>query len=461
MHAMGKRGIWIILGVALLLRAALLLASWNEPEHFFTPDSHDYNLLAHNLLQSGDFTRTGQPELFRTPLYPCFLAAMYWLSHDHVQLAVAVQIVIDVIGCLLVYVLGRQLCSQRVGLAAAAIQAVSPVAIVGAVRILSEGLFAFCLIASLVLLVRLFRQSHGPCAPYTLRPTPYALHALAAGGVLGLGCLIRPIGLPLAFIVAIVLLIARPRQWHLAGLFLLGSLCLVGPWMIRNQTQTRYGQLAGVGDYNLFFCNAVVLLNAYPDLPLNEEQQRLLELKKKYPDWPTGQPEYLNDPAFLRTCRQQGVALILAHPLRYTWVHFKTAWNIFLPAATDVLEVLGITSGGKGTLAVLQQQGLIAAIRHYFGGQFWPLLLCGPMILITLAKYALGLRCAFRSSRLHMPAAWWLLFIVFLYLAFTPGPVALPRFRVPIAPLISLAAAAGLMLKRRKWATESTEKGDL
>ncbi len=442
---MGKRSLAIILLVALALRCALLLASWQAPQRFFTPDSRDYNLLAHNLLNDGVFTRTGQPDLFRTPGYPAFLAAMYWLAHNSIPFAVTVQIALDVFQCALVYVLGRQLCSHKVGLVAAACQAVFPLAIVGAVRVLSEGLFALCLTACLVLLVELYRRGKG---------WPWAL---AAGVVLGLGCLIRPIGLPLAVLLAGALLISRWRNWHWAAIFLVGTLCAVGPWIARNELKTGYGQLSGVGDYNLFYCNAQVLLDAYPDLPLNVEQEWLLHVKHTYPDWPTGEPEYLNDPVFLRACRQQGSALILAHPLRYAWVHFKTSWNIFLPAATDVLEVLGVTSGGKGTLAVLQQRGIVAAVRHYFGGQLWPMLLSIPMILITLGLYVLALKGLWQHARLHMPATWWLLLIAFVYLAFTPGPVALPRFCVPLAPLISLAAGAGLVLGRKALTTEGTE----
>ena len=59
--------------------------------------------------------------------------------------------------------------------------------------------------------------------------------------------------------------------------------------------------------------------------------------------------------------------IVLAHPGGYAMVHLKGCAGFFLPGATAVLEVAGVTRGQLGTLAVLQEQGLPAAARNYFG----------------------------------------------------------------------------------------------
>jgi hypothetical protein len=454
MTGMKVRPIWIILGLAVVLRAALLLSQWGKPEHFFTPDSVDYTVLADSLLQHGQFARAGEPEIFRTPVYPVFVAAIFAATNNSVQAVVAVQIVLDVLLCWLVYRLGVRMCDERVGLAAAVFQAVAPAAIVSSVRLLTEGMFALLLTGSLLLLVE-FLQDRRRWA------------ALPAGLLMGLACLVRPIGTPMAALTAILLLsagwrrkpssdgtgqtpvsqaITQPesacrRRWPWALGFAAIVALTLAPWLIRNRVQTGYTGIAGVSDFNLFYCNALALAEVDPSVQLSPEQAALWELKKRTPLWP--RPEQLNDPALLRAAGKEGKALIAAYPLAYANVHMKTAPNIFLPAATDVLEVLGVTSGNRGTLAVLRQQGLAAAIRHYFGGQVWPLLLCLPMLLILAGTYAAAVVGAVRTIRWHMSPPLRLVVLAFVYFALTPGPVAHARFRVPIEPIISLAAGAG------------------
>ena len=426
---MRNRALWIILGAAVALRASLLAAGWHRPDRFFTPDSHDYDALARGMLDRGEFARAGKPELFRTPGYPLLLAGVYAVTGRSVQAAVAVQIALDAALCLLVYVLGRELCSPTVGLAAAWAQALTPAAIVASVRLLSGGLLALLMTAALILLLRCLKSAR-------------VATALAAGALAGAACLVRPIALPLVAIAALVLL-GRRRRWRAALGFVAAAAVIVAPWVARNYFRAGYASLAGVSDYNLFYCNAAAMLEADARMPLSGEQQRLMALREEAGDaWPPARR--LNDPTFLRRCRREGSALIARHPLAYAGVHLRTTPNVFLPAATDVLEVLGATAGGKGTLAVLRREGLVQAASHYFGGQLWALWVCVPMVLVTGVKYVAAAASVARARWIGAGAGHWLVRLVFLCMVLLPGPVAHARFRVPIAPLLSVAAGAGI-----------------
>lgn len=424
---MRHRPLWIILAVGLLLRAALLAGCWRRPERFFAPDSYGYDELAVSMLLWGEFSRTGdgEAEIFRTPGYPAFLAGVYALSGKSVHAAIGVQIALDVGLCLLVYVLGARLCSRRAGLIAAAAQAVSPVAVAGSVRILSESLFALLLTGAVVLLAEHFRRSR-------LRT------ALGAAALMGAACLVRPIGL-VAVAVAAGALLCRPRRRRPAVAFVAVAAAIVAPWVVRNYVRAGYARLSGVADYNAFAYNAAAVVEADPRVQLDDEQRELAEAIRDGPDaW------LLNDPEFLRRCRRAGWAIIAAHPLRYAGVHLRTTLNVFLPAATDVLEVAGVTTGGKGTLGVLRREGPGPAIRHYFGGALWPLWLAGAMALVTGAKLLAAAVGAARCVRWRMGPALWLIFLLVLCFIVIPGPAAHARFRVAIAPLLSLAAGAGI-----------------
>ncbi len=119
--------------------------------------------------------------------------------------------------------------------------------------------------------------------------------------------------------------------------------------------------------------------------------------------------------------------------------------NSLLPNVTEFLELLGVTQGGKGTLSVLNQYGLWAAVRHYFGGQVWLLGLLLPLVGLLGLTYLgalVGLiilvqrRAEFSLALLLLPIAYFLLI---------PGAPSHPRFRVPVMPYVCLLAGAGLV----------------
>ncbi len=472
---MWNRRLWIILLVALVVRLGLLANGWAHPDRLLTPDSRDYLELGSNLSRDGNllFSRRlarfprfidstiilpSHPyELFRTPGYPAFLRAigvaptgpeappLSWDEITNNRWAVnqpipfpayrpgrlIVQVLLDVVLVYLVFLLGRALCSERVGLVAAAIQAITPVSVVASVRVLSGSLFALLLIGSILLLVWYLKKDR-------------KLLVFPAGILLGLACLVRPIGGPFAVIVFVVILAARWRRPQWVALFLVGVALCVGPWIGRNYACARYPGLSTVGAYNLFFFNAMALVDADPEVTLTPAQQALCQAG---PESPAGRGVYveLNSPELARQWQKEGLAIIGKHPFRYAWLHLRTTMNTFMPAANDMLEISGVTKGGVGTLAVIRNEGIVAGVRHYFNGRTWPMLLAAPLVLITLVKYVGVILGAVKCLRWKMGAANWLVLITIAWFALVPGPVAQSRFRVPIAPLLSIVAAAGFV----------------
>jgi hypothetical protein len=138
-------------------------------------------------------------------------------------------------------------------------------------------------------------------------------------------------------------------------------------------------------------------------------------------------------------------------PLLYAKIHLKGDLAAWMPAATDIFEIAGLSAGGRGTIERIRTQGLAAAVKAYFGGEMWLLWLAVPIVLVTVGQYLLAICGAVRCIRLRMPAIGWLMLLCVIFFALAPGPAAHPRFREPIEPLICLAAGAGLAwLIRRK-----------
>jgi hypothetical protein len=111
----------------------------------------------------------------------------------------------------------------------------------------------------------------------------------------------------------------------------------------------------------------------------------------------------------------------------------------------DFLELLGVTEGAKGTLSVLNQHGIAAAVDHYFEGRAWLLLPLSPLVALLGLTYAgsgFGI-VALVSGRRWFTLA--LLLLPLLYFLLVPGAPSNPRFRVPAMPYICLLAGLGIM----------------
>ncbi len=433
-----KRPLLIILLVALALRAGLLAAGWQQPGRFFRPDSADYDALARSLAERGEFSRTptGPAELFRTPGYPLFLAGVYAVSQYSVHAAIAVQILMDVVLCGLVYLLGTRLFDRRVGLWAAGLQAVSTAAIVSSVQILSDSLFAFLLTAAILLLVRHFR---------TLRWWPLLL----GGAVVGAACYVRPVGVYFGVIVVLVLLL-RCRSVRSAAAFAAVLAACVVPWMVRNYYTADFRGFSTVPAEAAFKFQGPYVMAKVEGISVESARNRLEAELAEYESSANPSPGRLEEKR-----ASLGFGVLRRHPWVFLSMHLRGGLMVFAPAEADLPSMLGVDTGGRGTAEVLARKGLPAAVRNYLGGQMWLMWVLAPFILLLLARYALAAVGAVRHIRLRMEPACWLVMLTVLLFAILPGIFGHPRFRVPITPMLNVAAGAGMVwlidrLRRRQ-----------
>ncbi len=433
-----NRPLWIILCVALVLRASLLVAGWRQPERFLAPDSAGYDALARSLTERGEFSRTpaGPAELFRTPGYPLFLAGVYAVSGNSVGAVLAVQIFLDVALCWLVYLLGARLFDRRAGLWAAGLQAVSTVAIVSSVRILSDSLFAFMLTAAILLLVHHFKTS---------RWWPLLLGGLVAGAA----CYVRPVGVFFGVIVLLVLLL-RCRAVRKAIVFAVVFAACLGPWVLRNHIVADYRGFSSVPAEAAFKFQGPYVMAKVEGISVESARSRLEAELAEY--------KAAEDP----TCGQLeakraslGLGVLRRHPWTFLAMHARGSLMVWAPGEAELPALLGVETGGRGTAEVLARQGLPAAVRHYLGGRIWLLWLLAPFVLFLLARYALAAIGVIRRARLRMRPAGWLVVLTVVLFAILPGVFGHPRFRVPITPMLNVAAGVGAVwligrLRRRQ-----------
>ena len=426
---MRTRALKIILIVAALARFGLLAGTWNHTERLATPDTTDYYELCANLIAEGTFQRDGRPEVFRTPGYPFFMALGVAFGSSMPLVIAAAQIALDVLVVYLTFLIGMMLCDERIALWAALFQAVATVSIVASLRTLADGIFTFTLVFSVLLLVHHFRTNR-------------RWSVLAAAVAAGLGCYVKPVGL-IFCVLGIIVLIFHRRGYRLAGTFVGIVLVLIAPWVIRNAVVGEYVGLSSFATESMYKYSVPPVLARCEGGDREDVAREMAAEEESYRHSLT--PSERTAGRLLRYRRKIVAHTIAKHPVSFAGIHIRRSLVVWVPGVTDVLEILGVTSGGKGTLEVLHTEGIAAGIRYYLEGKTWVLWICAPAVVVLAAKYFFAVVCVLMRARFRMGAGGWLILLTILTFAFAGGPAATPRFRAPIAPLLSLIAAAGLI----------------
>jgi 4-amino-4-deoxy-L-arabinose transferase-like glycosyltransferase len=465
---MSGRTIILILLLAAALRLALLACAWNNLAGVTTPDSTEYTSLCVSLLD-GKFERSNQPEIFRAPGYPLFLivgVAGGWRA------VLIFQLLIDMLLVYLTYLLAWSVFDRRAALWAAAFQATSAVAIASSMRLLSDGLFAMLLTLAVLLFVHYWKFSR-------------RWSLLASAAVLAAGCYVRPTGLVFAAILAAALLVRAIRQGPTSRSAFLDlamyagiGILLLGPWVARNAVRADYRGFSS-------FASDSVYADAVPELlaHLPSEKTMDAEAGRQYMRDLDRADEIAHGPRTpgqaARFRQEYSARVIGEHPWLYARLHVKGVVGFFLPGATDVLEIAGLSHGQRGTSDVLRKQGPWAAAQYYFGGssvshQAAAVGLTILIVAITAVQYLgvivflvrrrwrdsrgenRGLRPISSAKSVSVPASpafrpslSFLLLAMIVIASLLSGPYGFPRYQTMIVPLLSIFAAAG-----RPWRVE-------
>jgi 4-amino-4-deoxy-L-arabinose transferase-like glycosyltransferase len=444
-HRFERHYLLLILVLALAGRGALLGVAWRSDSAAaaLSSDSPTYLAPALSLATEGTFKTNQHLEIFRTPGYPAFLVACGFAGPLGYGITQIVQVLLDVLLVYLTFVLGARLVSPVAALWAAGFQACSLVAMLSSVKVLSDGLFAFLITIAILLLVRYLEEGK-------LRLL------ITAAAVTAAATYVRPVGFIFMPIVVAVLLFRQRRTAPVAA-FVLVFAGLVAPWFVRNYLAVGYVGFSAISDDSLLFYEAAGVWAKSHGLSTQKARQELDMIYRQRLE-----VEKIEDgsPQAMRVQRQMGRAILLAYPGTFLRVHSTTSLNSLLPAGTGLLEMLGVTSGNRGTLSVLHTAGLWAAAKYYFGSNITAMLLMVPDLVFLVIQYLacsayaltqLGLR------GLNWGPAGWLIVLTILAFVLVGGPAAVPRFRLPVEPLLNLAAGAGLtmLLNPRKLTSQN------
>jgi 4-amino-4-deoxy-L-arabinose transferase-like glycosyltransferase len=421
--------IWGVVLLAFLLRAALLLVASGHISRTFLPDTQSYIDPAIKLIATG---RYPADSALRTPVYPVFIAIIYWIGGQDPLLIIAVQVVLGTLTVLLGYHLGIKVLSKPVALMGAFLLAINMESITSVFYVLTETLFTILFLAGILSWINGYKNQN-------------KYWVVVAAIFMGLSALCRPVAVYFPFLLTIGLLLDKKIPWIRRGsdsvLFLgIFILCLL-PWLLRNISVVGSPTLSTISSNNLLFYEANSLeanSRHISETAVREENKVRVAQMLVEQGWADNEGNRARVENILAS------QIILADPVRFLYVHLKSDLNGLLPDVTGPTEILGVTVGGKGTLSVLNQYGILAAINNYFGGQTWLLGLMLPLIIFLFLVYIFFIVGTIDVLRRRQWFAFLILFMPVLYFLILPGAASLPRFRVPAMVYICLLAGGGL-----------------
>lgn len=220
-----KRHAWLlsILLLNLLIRLAFitLFTHWDESGLM---DSSRYLRVAMNILHKRGFTEWSYPSAFSPPLYPLFMAGIFRIFGMNTIIIKVIQILLNVLTSVWIYLIGSTVFNRRVGLLSAFGIAINPDIIVMSGSLYTETLYIFlsCLTFA--------------CLVYALRFPRKTWAWWLTGIMMGLSILTRHIMIlyPIMMLGTVVIFsslhVLRRPVIHLS----LACYLLLIPWTVRN-----------------------------------------------------------------------------------------------------------------------------------------------------------------------------------------------------------------------------------
>jgi 4-amino-4-deoxy-L-arabinose transferase-like glycosyltransferase len=406
----------------IFIRLGLVAVAQSFPEGGVIVDSRAYLELASVIRQVG-WSGWGRGDLHWTPGYPVFLLLAQALTGTSLVGVGFLQLLLTGATAVLLWWIGNRLGDRCAGMAAAWLYLLSPSAGLWSLTIMSESLFAFLLVSALAFLVLGMVEG---------RAFGWAL----AGVTLAVAALVRPIGLPLVGLWALLGLAAqsppgaRTTTRVGVGIFLAGAVFAVAPWLIRNWSVTGAPVFAEVPANTLIRFNLAYVVAEAEGITRDEAAARLsgdlsswqdaLAIIRRYPAIFVQQVQGIRRSLI-------GVDRCLGPQFGYGLERqgFEVLSSLFQGAPLRALERLRLLLLDPQTV-VLTGLSLLA-IAH--AGSLYILGLLGAISVMRRGG----------TSRL----VYVLVGLTTIFMLVSPGAAGQARFRIPVEPYLALFAGAG------------------
>lgn len=436
------RALLRLFAVALALRAVYAVAMYvfAGPDALKGPDSHAYLSLAR--VFAGAFAAGGLsgwawlgPDPSLMPLVTWALSLAVALAGEHAPLAFVLgQGVVDSGTCLLVAGIARQIV-PRAAMPAGYAAAFTPTFVVLSGLVYTDTLFLFFATASLYSALRWL-------------DAPALRWAMMAGAALGVAALVRVVIAPWAlaffpFLAAVVLVRRRGLAplGHLAAAGAVAAACLA-PILARNAATQETWSLTPQGGQHLAYW-ILPLVREFADGTPRETMTKEVaaRIAARFGPMPTGRP--FEDSARYAAFAREELAKLGPGAIARAWA-YGAAINLAAPAVVHVPPVSALPRRGFYDTPGANFWAKLRAFLFGSGNTLYAWLLMLGIVGVAAFRFVqiVGVISLMRRGAnwagLLLLAGW------VGYVLLLNGPVASPKYRLPIEPALAVLTGAGL-----------------
>jgi 4-amino-4-deoxy-L-arabinose transferase-like glycosyltransferase len=422
----------IILLVLAALRLLLVIPAYQQPFEFTEVDSYQYLELAQGMRIRGEYRGdTEGVDLLRPPGYPLFLWLGLAIGNGALNYMPLIQMLLVFFTAAFLYWTSLELGSRKVGFVAALLYLINPNAAFWSLMLLTETLAAFYLALSVWSAVKYWRVGEKGWL-------------LLSGLALSAGAITRPIVLPLAVLIVLLMVWLEWRSSYsvkkslaVMAVVVVGVFALVLPWQLRNASLHGQFTLSEVGDST--FQNWIVAktMAQVEGLTRNEA----VGIIATAPDPMTFSLQYIQDHpgAFVKE-QVRGIARTLLGAEYATWGE---------KIGGDVISNAGMLS------ALIDRRSPVEFIESFVGQLkspwFWAGLYALGYDILLYGLCVVAVWKTYRGDRKDNALKLVILLLVMLaYLLFAPLGAGESRFRAPADPLLGLLAGMAFFRRTRQ-----------
>jgi 4-amino-4-deoxy-L-arabinose transferase-like glycosyltransferase len=424
-----KRKVCFIFVAGFVLRVFLFWIAYDVlPTHSIRSDALGYHHHALAFLETGSFEKNGLPMIFRTPVFPLFLAAIYKISGPSVQAAVFAQILLSMGSAVLMYLIGKRYIETRFHPLLAVLLVFEPASLGMVFNLYSETLFVFCLVATTYFFVR-WIDSQSVFGWIFL-----------SGLFMGITILCRPIAQFLTFLFILWLVMQKGIRWMVIkpiAVFIVGCVLVVAPWVIRTYIVAGIPTISIAGKYNLYYNVAAGTLIKAEGLGHDEARTRLVELYEKRIKEENIQSQAEQVQLYSRLAKE----IIFMHPLAFMRSTVSGFCITAFGGARVHYDFIAPRIAGQGT--------------NFFSAMIYPSrnlqLQFPPLIMVFVILDLLFIFLLYTGMFYGVYRAWdakqydilIFLAIALYFIVLASAPMGYSRYRVPSMPYIVMTACYG------------------
>ncbi|MCH7663233.1 MAG: glycosyltransferase family 39 protein [Chloroflexi bacterium] len=442
---------WGVVILIILLRFSIVSLIYAQPDRALDPDSDFYLILAEEILEGNGYQGNSSPaiELFRTPGYPLFIAAVFLVFGESIGNISFVQLGISALTGLLLYKLLLDKTSEVTAKIGLILFLFEPTTILWSLAIMTETLFTFFVTLAIFLLLKWTNQKKHS-------------QLVIIGIIIGIATYIRPFGVILAFIISAWILmqghpIIKSNTKQYLKIYLIPSILLylsfwavTVPWTMRNSKTYDCPAFSTVSTFNLRDWMAAKVISEVQEIPIETAIEQLQQ----------------NNDSTCDLNKLKYIKILLNNPIPYLKLHLGGTLPILFGNNFDrIVLIVGegyelpdlwepyLEDGFTGVASILLKE----SIQRTWLAIVFIATLIYQLLLLSFSIWGLFNSVHNKDAQLN----WWVVLMVMVVMGFLfiPGPIGRERMRVPAIPIIIYFTSIGLMAAVKKYLPNNKKNG--